>query len=574
MPAVLSSGFKLLDIDPSITTDELSDATVLSNGRIVLVGEQFSTTGDIQMRQFSATGSALGTTQRVNTTTFDLQAGAKVTQLAGGNIVVAWTDESATTPDFSGQTVRMQVYTSAGVKIGGEITVPTVTADDQSVETIVALKDGRFAVFWQDNSSFPQTKFRIYFASGTAATGEMTVTNLFHEDREGFAATYGTGGMIVSGVYNSGGGHVGLQRYNSNGTANGALIDVAQGTGLSDTKVARLTNDTYVVTWTDSSNTPPFNKGPVVYGQIVDAAGNKVGGKFAVSDDIFSEHRQSEITALSDGRFVVTWRMEPDNDFIGYKTVTRVFNADGSADSDVLIVYDNSEAYGNIRNFASIRSITEMADGRLLYTFNALNPNATFTAATRILDPRDALDKTLTDGNETFTGTGFADKIRGRGGNDTIMGDNGNDTISGDDGNDVLFGQSGNDWMNGGNGADRLTGGSGSDTILGGSGDGAADDFIYASTTESRAGATTRDHLYYFELGIDDIDLRQIDANTTLANNQAFAYSGTTAAAFSVWQVDTGADVLIRADTNGDKIADLEIVIHNSNLLSAGDFLL
>ncbi len=66
--------------------------------------------------------------QTVNTTTFDLQNDAKVTQLANGTIVVSWTDASETNPDFFGETVRMQLFTQDGVKIGSEITVPTVTS--------------------------------------------------------------------------------------------------------------------------------------------------------------------------------------------------------------------------------------------------------------------------------------------------------------------------------------------------------------------------------------------------------------------------------------------------------------
>ena len=301
MQAVISPGFNLLDIDPATVLDELADAVVLQNGNILLVSEPFGSNGDVQMRIFTAAGVPVSGVMTVNTTTFDLQNDAKVTQLANGTVVVTWTDASETAPDFFGETVRMQMFTQDGVKIGGEITVPTVTAGDQSIETVVALNDGRFAVFWDDSSTIV-TKFRIYNADGTPAGGEQLVNGLFAERDEGFVASHGNGGMIVSGIISAGGNRVMVQRYNADGTANGAAIEVSGPVNnLSDTSIARLANGNYVVSWTDGSLTPPYNKGPVVYAQVIDAAGNKIGGTFPVSDDIFSEHDRSEVTALDSG---------------------------------------------------------------------------------------------------------------------------------------------------------------------------------------------------------------------------------------------------------------------------------
>ncbi len=461
MPVTITPGFRLLDIDPSITSDQVTDAIVLRNGNILLIGEQFSTVGDIQMRQFTPSGTPIGTVQRVNSTTFDLQDDAKVTQLANGNIVVVWTDASATAPDFFGTTVRMQVYTEAGVAIGGELTLPTVTAGNQSVETVVALTDGRFIVHWNDANSASGEKFRVFNADGTPSSAEQsTPTNFFTSSEEGFIANHGNNGLIMVGISGvSFTDRIFVQRYNSDGTSNGNAIEIVGAGDYNDAKIAQLTNGNYVVSWTDTSNTPPFNKGPIVYAQIINASGTTIGSKFTVTDDIFTEHARSEITALSNGKFVVSWRMNPDNDTIAYKNVMRVFNADGTPDSDVTIVYDNSVNYGNIRNFANLQSVSEMPDGRLLYTFYALEPAQTTTAATRIVDPRSALNVALSDADQNFTGTIFSDVIDGRGGNDVILGEAGNDFLLGGAGNDILNGGAGSDNLSGGAGADQLIGG-------------------------------------------------------------------------------------------------------------------
>ena len=148
-------------------------------------------------------------------------------------------------------------------------------------------------------------------------------------------------------------------------------------------------------------------------------------------------------------------------------------------------------------------------------------------------------------GADSFTGTSAANHLRGMGGNDRLAGGGGTDTLEG------------------GTGADRLYGGA--DTVR--------DVFVFTTPGDSPVGAG-RDALFDFRSGIDDIDLRAIDANPALAGDQAFAFTGSSAAAHAVWTVKAGSALLLRADTNGDRIADMEIQIANLSGLTAGDLLL
>jgi hypothetical protein len=76
----------------------------------------------------------------------------------------------------------------------------------------------------------------------------------------------------------------------------------------------------------------------------------------------------------------------------------------------------------------------------------------------------------LTNGDDTFKGSGKDEIINARDGDDSVSGGGGNDTINGGDGNDFLRGGAGDDTLNGGVGDDRLLGGDGDDTINGGAG--------------------------------------------------------------------------------------------------------
>lgn len=129
---------------------------------------------------------------------------------------------------------------------------------------------------------------------------------------------------------------------------------------------------------------------------------------------------------------------------------------------------------------------------------------------------------------------------------------NGRFDLRGGAGNDVLAGGAGNDSLYGGLGTDQMNGGAGVDT------------FVYRSSAESGIGAAVRDRISGFTTGTDKIDLSQIDANRNTDGNDAFT-SLTMASVFTTGTAgaliyDANTQVL-RGDTNGDSIADFEIML-------------
>lgn len=240
------------------------------------------------------------------------------------------------------------------------------------------------------------------------------------------------------------------------------------------------------------------------------------------------------------------------------------------------------------------------------------------TGATNINGTGNALANTL-------TGNASANKLDGQGGADTMTGGAGNDTyitdgrdtiretaaggldtvqssasltlaanvenlrltgttalsgagngldnrMDGNSGNNLLRGFAGDDSIYGGAGSDTLVGGSGKDLLSGGD-DSARDVFVFNSYGEAGRGAT-RDTVSFFSHGIDDIDLRGIDANTRSAGDQAFAFGGTKATKNGIWLTDDGRDVIVSGDVNGDGRADFEIAVVRIDTLDKGDFFL
>lgn len=155
-----------------------------------------------------------------------------------------------------------------------------------------------------------------------------------------------------------------------------------------------------------------------------------------------------------------------------------------------------------------------------------------------------------------------ADTIVGGGGNDQLYGFQGNDTLKGGKGDDVLHGYQGHDVLMGGEGRDFLIGGQ------------RADLFVYSKTDESVVGSSQRDIIVDFNQSQgDQIDLHEIDADTTIDGDQAFHLgSWGTAGALRVLTNEPGHRIL-QGDVNGDSAADFEIQITGTPTLVDGDFI-
>lgn len=209
----------------------------------------------------------------------------------------------------------------------------------------------------------------------------------------------------------------------------------------------------------------------------------------------------------------------------------------------------------------------------------ATSPNA--TGVTVNLTNTTAAQNTVRAGNDTLigienivgsrykdilTGNGAANKIWGGANGDKLVGNGGADQLFGEDGNDTLLGGLGNDILVGGKGKDLLTGGSGNDV------------FDFNAIGES-VTTTNRDVINDFAAG-DKIDVASIDANTSVAGNQAFTFSkgADFSGSFSgtgklFYETDTH---ILWGNNDADAQADFSIKVSFSGVstLTASDFVL
>lgn len=176
----------------------------------------------------------------------------------------------------------------------------------------------------------------------------------------------------------------------------------------------------------------------------------------------------------------------------------------------------------------------------------------------------------------TLTGDDKNNVLIGGAKADVLTGGNGADTLTGAGGADKLYGGAGNDTLSGGKGADTLAGGAGADKLTGGAG---ADMFVFADGDFGNSAIGFDTITDFSPAQGDRIGLGAVDADTTLAGNQAFTFIGNAAFGHHAGELRYDLEqapgfTAISGDTNGDGVADIALLLKGSVPLVAGDFVL
>lgn len=235
----------------------------------------------------------------------------------------------------------------------------------------------------------------------------------------------------------------------------------------------------------------------------------------------------------------------------------------------------------------SINGAVSLGDGNDTFIAGSANVTVDGGAGVNTLDFSHALgalqfavDGTLvsTGGAAGDTLTSFTNVIGSANGANELRGDATANSLTGGAAADHLVGLAGNDKLFGLAGDDVLAGGKGIDQLSGGLG---ADHFVFAAGDTS-AGWTSADTIADFSHAEADlIDLSGIDANTTLAGDQAFTFIGTAAyhhiaGEMHYYQPTVGGVkiTVLTGDTNGDGLPDLAIQLTGHPVLVGSDLVL
>jgi Ca2+-binding RTX toxin-like protein len=456
-------------IEPQVTT--------LADGRFVVTWYSLDG-GDgsgtcVRARIFNTDGSPAGNDFTIDNTTTGNQDEPSVTALANGGFVVTWS--SADPGDGSGNCIRARFFDADGgaTNATNDFVVNTTGTGTQSQPSVTTFTSGGFVVTWTsgDNGDGSGTcvRARIYGSDGGTAGGDFILNSTASGDQFAPSITALANGRFVATWFSSdtgdgSGSSIRARVFNANGSPVGNdFIVESTATGAQEAPtVTALADGRFVVTWASADDGDA--SGSCIRARIFNGNGSAVGKDFLVDTTGADDQVVPSIAALADGRFVLAWQSEDPADGDGTCIRARLYGVDGQAAGDDFIVNTTAQAS------QVSPSVSALADGRFVVTWTSGDDgDGSFTCIrARVFDPT---VYSVTNGGDTWRGGNLADNITGGDGADMLFGLAGDDVISGDGGNDQLFGGDGKDSLFGGAGDDELNGDLGADTMTGGFGD-------------------------------------------------------------------------------------------------------
>lgn len=340
-------GGEFLVNSSTLNAQDQPSVTALANGGFVVTYTDNSATGPdadkngIKAQIFDAYGLKVGSEFLVNTTTQLGQSNSVTTSLASGGFVISWVDASATAPDAKGTGIRAQIYNASGVKVGGEFLVNSTTTASQQFPALAGLSSGGFVATWIDgsllggDSSATSIKAQLFSATGTKIGGEFLVNTATSSSQDQPAITaLSNGGFIItwrdlSLQGDSSAAGIKAQVYDAAGVRVGGEVLVNSTTFNSQDQpaITATADGGFAVSWRDNSNLSADASGFGIKTQIFDAQGNKLGGEFQINGITTGNQEMPSIIALASGGLVVSW-----TDYSGQNG-----DADGSIKARILM---------------------------------------------------------------------------------------------------------------------------------------------------------------------------------------------------------------------------------------------
>ncbi|MCB1518766.1 MAG: cadherin domain-containing protein [Hyphomicrobiaceae bacterium] len=436
----------------STTTNQQVNSSVaqLTGGGWVVVWETKSGSNYtlVEFRQFDADGNVVVSQKQVASGSQSDSRDPDVVGLADGGFLITY-DGSASGDSYGITQVR---YNDSGSPIAGG-RVNTTTSPTQIEPSAAALPGGGWVVTWSsnnqvaNNSSFDIYQ-QIYDNSGSKVGGETLVNtttsgNQLHSE----ITVLDDGGWLVTWSSSSGDGSdygVYQQRYDSSGAPVGGetLVNTFTNSYQTYSEVTALSDGGWVVVW-ESLDQDGSNFG--IYMQRYDSDGNSVGSETRVNTTTANAQFHPVVAELTGGGWVVVWH-STNQDGNSNGIYMQRYDADGNAVGDETLV--NETTSGD----QSEPSVAALADGSFVVTWEGNGTGDGAGIFQRVFTPP-TVDGTNAD--DALTGTANDDTIFGYAGADLISGGDGGDTIHGDAGADIIRGDGGDDTIDGGADTDR-----------------------------------------------------------------------------------------------------------------------
>ena len=308
----------LIDADTT-TNPEGPVVTVLSDGGVVVSWIQVDGSAyGVNARLVSADGETVSDVLQVNTTTLGNQSMPSITALDNGGFVVTYQSGSASSTttihdDGSQAGIRAQIYDAEGNPVGVEFLVNEVTAGAQTDPSVTAV-EGSFLIVYgsPDADGTSGLRARLFDADGNPLGGEFEVTGDTAGEAvmpEVVANADGSVLVVWQTVADPDLGTTTLMArlFDADGNPTGDAVDIGGLAGVYHESVS-------LVPLADGGTLVVYNAydsdwaGAKVYGQLLDADGNPVGGTVVIAESDGAYLTQPKAHLAADGSLVVSWQ--------------------------------------------------------------------------------------------------------------------------------------------------------------------------------------------------------------------------------------------------------------------------
>jgi len=308
----------------------------------------------------------------VNTTTANVQFFPAVVMLPDGRFVVTWQSEDG--GDGSSTLIRARLFNADGTAVGNDFIVNTTTSGAQSNPKVTALPDGHFVITWYSfdggDGSGALIRARLFNADGTAVGSDFVVNTTTANNQTSPTVTALPDGHFVVTWHSDDGGDgdgslIRVRLFNADGAAvgNDFVVNTTAANNQFQPVVSALLDGRFVVTW--YSNDTADGSGSVIRARLFNADGTAVGNDFVVNTTTANNQNFPTVAALSDGGFVIAWTDESQTGGDTSLTAVRaqIFNAAGAAVGSEILV--NTTTLSS----QSGPTIAVLSDGRFVIAF-------------------------------------------------------------------------------------------------------------------------------------------------------------------------------------------------------------
>ena len=245
-------------VNTTTANDEAAPVIAMNTNGFVIAWNDSAKDGSgsgVYAQRYNASGVAQGGEFQVNVTTAGNQWTDSAAMDASGNFIISWTSGDENTAPY--QDVYFRRYNASGTALTSEVRANTTTAGDQNFSNVAMNASGAFVITWEGSDGSNDGIYaQRYDSSGVAQGSEFRVnTTTGNEQHLGTAAMDSSGNFVIAwssyGQDAAGTWGVYKQDYNADGTTNGGETRVNTTTAGDQAFPSIVMNGSgqYVVAW-------------------------------------------------------------------------------------------------------------------------------------------------------------------------------------------------------------------------------------------------------------------------------------------------------------------------------------